>query len=117
MVTIILLIGLGIGILIAWLIYKKYSRLKQELKKLQSELKSVYIRHGQRIEHLAPFAKDFPDSDKAIFLGQPIDFITFGNDCVTFIEVKSGQAQLSPKQKRIKEQIENGKVKFEEVRY
>ncbi len=47
----------------------------------------------------------------------PIDLIAFDKDTIKFIEVKTGQSQLSPKQKYIKKQIEEGRVEFKEVRY
>lgn len=47
----------------------------------------------------------------------PIDFIVFDEDSIKFIECKTGQSPLSPKQKKIKQQIENGLVEFKEVRY
>ena len=41
----------------------------------------------------------------------------FDEDTIKFIEVKTAQSQLSPKQRKIKKQIEDGKVEFLEVRY
>ncbi len=52
-----------------------------------------------------------------MFLGVPIDGVIFGEDKIKFIEIKTGGAQLSPKQKKIKNMVENGQVEFMEVRY
>ena len=120
MIEIVIISGTGIVIIIALALYyyRKSNNLREELKKIQSELRSAYIKFGQKIEHLAPFVRGFPDdAGKAIFIGEPLDFVIFGDDYVTFIEIKSGQAQLSPKQKKIRRQIEDGKVEFKEVRY
>ncbi len=47
----------------------------------------------------------------------PIDGVIFGDDMIKFIEIKTGNAQLSSKQKKIKKMIENNQVEFKEVRY
>jgi len=51
-----------------------------------------------------------------IFLGKPIDYIHFGEDKVTFIEVKSGNSRLTKTQRRIKGIIKNKEVEWHEVR-
>ncbi len=97
---------------------KKLKQLKQENKKLKSAIKSKEVMFGKSFEHFVPFIKDFPaDREKTVFLGMPIDFICFDDDYIKFIEVKTGQSALSPKQNKIKRMIENGLVKFIEVRY
>lgn len=97
---------------------KKLKELQQENKELKSQIKSKEVKFGKSFEHFVPFIKNFPgDKEKTVFLGMPIDFICFDDDAVKFIEVKTGASQLSPKQKRIKNMIENNQVKFFEVTY
>ena len=74
-------------------------------------------------ENLAPYLPDFPYlPTECRFLGKPTDFIVFkGMDEkkineIVFVEVKSGNAKLSPQEKNLKETIEKKKVKFEEYR-
>lgn len=119
-------IGIGIGSLVvvsgaiyaAWNSHKKNKELQQELKQSQSQLRSTYVKFGKSFEHFVPFIKDFPaDREKTTFLGMPIDLISFDEDTIKFIEVKTGSSQLSSKQKYIKNQIEQGRVEFKEVRY
>jgi len=84
------------------------------LATMKSEKKSKEVRLGQISEVLLPFLDGFeydPKSLSALF--QPIDYISFGEDEIVFIEVKSGGAQLSTKQRRIRDQIKEGKVRFE----
>ena len=50
------------------------------------------------------------------FLGQPIDYIYFGEDKIVIMEVKSGNAKLTPKQVQIKNLIKEHKVFWEEFR-
>lgn len=92
-----------------------YSIQKERYSKLLSQKKSGEVVLGQISEHIAPFLDDFPfknDSKGLNFLGMPIDYVHFGKDKITFIEVKSGNSRLSKKQKDIKTLIESGKVDF-----
>ncbi len=109
----------GIIVFLVWKVFRrKINVILLELKEAKFKLKSGCVRFGKSFEHFVPFTSDFPaDKEKTVFLGMPIDFISFDKDSIKFIEVKTGQSQLSLKQKRIKKQIENGNVKFEEVRY
>jgi len=104
-------------IVIYWL-FKRNNRLVGDMKILDFKLRSAYVKFGKSFEHFVPFIKNFPaDKEKTVFLGMPIDFISFDDDKIRFIEVKTGQSSLSSKQKRIKRMIENKQVEFQEVRY
>ena len=78
---------------------------------------------GQFSEQIAPYLPLFPyKPTEARFIGKPIDFIVFkGMDegkinGVIFVEIKSGQSQLSKVQKTLKESVENKKVSWHEYR-
>ena len=78
---------------------------------------------GQISEQLAPFLPGFAyKTSEARFLGKPNDFIIFkGMDNnnieeIIFVEVKSGDAQLSPRQISVQKAIENKKISFYEYR-
>ena len=78
---------------------------------------------GQFSEQIAPYLPDFPyKPTEARFIGKPIDFIVFkGMDGkkieeVVFVEVKTGQSQLSPVEKSLKEAVENKKISWDEYR-
>lgn len=86
-------------------------------KKITSQKKSSEVRLGFIAETLAPFLDQFNfEPEECSFLGKPIDYISFGEEEVTFIEIKSGNAKLNQNQKRIKKQIEDKKVSWKEVR-
>ena len=86
-------------------------------KKILSQKKSGEVRLGHIAEKLAPFLEDFTyNPENAIFLGQPIDYVVFEDDEVVFAEIKSGKAQLSPKQRHIKKLIENNCVSWKTIR-
>lgn len=81
--------------------------------KLLGQKKSSEVRTGKITEQIAPFLSDYPRNPRtARFIGDPIDFIHFDDDKVTFVEVKSGKSQLSKKQRGIRDMIKDGKVEF-----
>lgn len=95
--------------------------LEKEKEKALNKSRSVI--KGQLVEQFAPFTQDFPcNSTECNFQGKPVDFIGFkGLDNSTieeiiFIEIKSGNSQLSGVQKSVKKAIEDGNVRFEEIR-
>jgi predicted Holliday junction resolvase-like endonuclease len=111
-------------VLIAYYKNKSIGRLEkiiknkeESYKKLLSQKKSSEVLTGHIAEKFVPFLKSFKHNPRqAQFLGMPIDFIVFGDDDVTFIEVKSGNSKLNQKQKCIKQLILDKKVKWEEIR-
>ncbi len=86
-------------------------------KKTLSQKKSSEVRLGHIAEKLAPFLEDFTfDPEDATFLGQPIDYIVFEEEIITFVEIKSGNSQLSTKQRHIRDLIQNNCVAWKEIR-
>ena len=86
---------------------------EEQYTKLMSQKKSSEVRTGKIAEQISPFLSDYPlDPRTARFIGDPIDFVHFDEDKVTFVEVKSGKSQLSTKQRRIRNLIKDGKVEF-----
>jgi predicted Holliday junction resolvase-like endonuclease len=86
-------------------------------KKVTSQKKSSEVRLGHIAETLAPFLDQFDfDPENCTFLGQPIDYISFGDDEITFIEVKSGNSQLNKKQRHIRDLVKAKFVSWKEVR-
>jgi predicted Holliday junction resolvase-like endonuclease len=118
MIIIISTIIIGIISYIAWKLFKQTKELEDELKKSNSKIKSLFVLHGHAVEKLAPFSKKFGgDMREITFLGNPLDYIGFHKDQIVFYEIKSGQSELSNKQKQIRKLIENKKIKFKELRY
>jgi predicted Holliday junction resolvase-like endonuclease len=90
------------------------SLIQEKFNKLQHQKISADVKLGQKSEHLLPFLESFPYKDDEIKgLFQPIDLIVFRDDEVVFVEVKTGAAQLSEKERRIRDNIKNGRVRFE----
>jgi predicted Holliday junction resolvase-like endonuclease len=86
---------------------------------LLGQKKSSEVKVGFLAEALAPLHEHFPVSPETCrFLGAPFDFVSFDleNERIVFIECKSNGSVLSPKQKKLKQLILDGKVEFAEVR-
>jgi len=86
-------------------------------------MRSRAVLSGNFSEQLAPYLPDFKYSPtECRFLGKPIDFIVFkGMDEkdineVIFVEVKSGKSKLSSSEKKLKDAIDNKRVRWVEYR-
>lgn len=114
--------------LIAFVLGRLVQKLKNssELKKQRKDAinRSRAVLGGQFSEQIAPFLPGFPCNPGDVrFVGKPIDFVAFpgsaeGTDIeeIYFIEVKSGQSKLNPREKQIKLAVEQGRVKYLEYR-
>lgn len=78
---------------------------------------------GQVAEQLVPLLPEFQyDLEDARFLGAPIDYIVFDGYSsdddveIVFVEVKTGNAKLSRGERRIRDAVREGRVRFETVR-
>lgn len=76
---------------------------------------------GQVSEHIVPFMPNFCFNPKDVrFVGSPIDLIIFNGmdddeiEEIVFVEVKTGEsANLSPRQRQIREAVKNHRVRWE----
>jgi predicted Holliday junction resolvase-like endonuclease len=96
-----------------------YIRQITENRKLLSQKKRSEVSLGFISEKLAPFLSNFDaqyDPGNLLFVGKPIDYIHFGKDVITFIEIKSGRSRLSKSQKKIKSMIRNKQIGWYEFR-
>lgn len=95
----------------------RLKKLTEKQKKDLSQRKSREVLFGQSAEKIAPFLDEFGfDPRDSQFLGQPIDYVVFDEEEVCFVEIKTGKARLTSKQRRIKKLIENKKVSWKELR-
>jgi predicted Holliday junction resolvase-like endonuclease len=79
---------------------------------------------GQAAEQLAPLTGGFdylPNDSR--FLGSPIDYVVFdglSEDSaeveIVFVEVKTGRSRLTPREARVKEAVQAGRVRWHELR-
>ena len=124
-----------VGILIAGVLgyivasYKVRHDLRGEWEKETKKVTTDSIKRsratlrGQFVEQLAPFFPEFKyDPTEARFLGSPIDIICFPGlstgtpEEVVFIEVKSGDSDLTKVERKIRDLINSGSVRWELMR-
>ena len=78
---------------------------------------------GKFVEQMTPYLPEFSyDPTEARFIGSPIDLIVFPGlsldnpQEVVFVEVKTGKSQkLTPRERKIRELIEAGRVRWESI--
>jgi predicted Holliday junction resolvase-like endonuclease len=99
---------------------EEYLKEKERNDLVISQKKSSEVRNGQILENIVPFLENFPhDVKNTRFLGNPVDLISFNYDDepgIYFIEVKTGNAQESKRQKILKNCIKLGKVYYQQIR-
>jgi len=78
---------------------------------------------GKFTEQMVPFFPDFQyDPTEARFIGSPIDMIVFPGLAqgdpreIVILEIKTGKSKLKRHQAKIKQLIEDGMVRWDEVR-
>lgn len=78
---------------------------------------------GQFLEKLAPHLPDFPyDPTDVRFLGTPVDYVVFDGLAVgelqeiVFLEVKSGRSTLRSSQRRVRDAVEAGAIRWDVYR-
>ena len=104
-------------------IYLSSWKLKEEKKiRTDAHARSRAVGWGKTIEKFVPWMAGFPcDPRDSMFLAKPIDYLCFTDrtnkrkSAVHFIEVKSGNANLSKDQEGIRAAIKNNRVFWHEV--
>ncbi len=143
-----ILLGLGVGLFIAVIVYLVMSwRLRHrialvdaEFRKLWAEQegdirkdaaqRSRYVLKGKIAEHMVPLLRDifrYNPSD-ARFIGAPIDYLIFDGYTavkdgdseapitVVLADIKTGDARLNRTERKIKEAVEAGRLRWETIR-
>ena len=116
------LAGLVVGFLVAsigFLLWKaRYTRV---IRKDAVE-RSLAVTMGKVHEQLVPHLPGFGFNPKdARFLGSPVDFVIFDGlsagqvERVVFLEVKTGNATLTVRERQVKEAVVAGRVQWREI--
>ncbi|HIH09311.1 MAG TPA: endonuclease [Candidatus Diapherotrites archaeon] len=94
----------------------RISALERSLSDLSFSKSSQSVKYGKLAEQFMPFTKEFPFSAGNFrFLGNPVDGVVFEDNKIVFAEFKAANSQLSEKQKRIKELVQQKKVEWFEL--
>ena len=122
-----IILGLAGGISVTWLALSLAFKFRLRAAKKEAATlalnRSRRVLKGQAAEQLAPLSAGFPYlPNDARFLGSPIDYIVFdglsdsGDVEIIFVEIKSGQAKLSERERRVRDAIHKGRVSWTELR-
>ena len=119
-----LLVYLVIGILIGLLIQRLRDQSLIRREREDAVRRSRAVLGGLAGEQLAPLLPGFPcGAGDVRFVGKPVDYVAFpgmaeGKEIkeVVFIEVKTGSAALSRREKEIKAAVKAGRVRWAEWR-
>ena len=90
-----------------------------EAARRDSLARSHAVVSGKVREHLAPLLPEFVesfDARDARFLGSPVDFVVFDGLDAGFVEVKTGSASLSGRERLVRDAIESGRVEWQVLR-
>jgi len=104
-----------------WLNVRLFLNGRRKLREAAGMLQGARVDRGLIAEQFAPFTKKFDELDwdpqEFKFLGRPVDGVQFQDDEVIIVEFKTGSSQLTQRQRAIKKLIDEGKVRFEEIRF
>lgn len=112
-------VGAGLSVLYFLLWRARY------LRRIRAEAvqQSQAVITGRVAEQLLPYFPGFPFNPRdARFLGSPVDLIVFDGldagrlDRVVFVEVKTGTAELSPRERQLRAVIQARRVEWMELR-
>ncbi len=118
-----LLVGIAIGAVVALLVIAVIAPKFARRMRTEGAQQSRAVTRGQIYEQLVPYLPGFRFNPKdAQFLGRPVDFVVFdglddGNvRRIVFVEVKTGAAKLTTRERLVRDAIRGGRVEWAEIR-
>jgi predicted Holliday junction resolvase-like endonuclease len=118
-----LIAGVAIGALVSFLWFLVWRIGYTRAVRLDAVQRSQAVTAGKVFEQLVPYLPGFGFNPKdARFLGSPVDFVVFDGLSegavrrVVFIEVKTGGADLSRRERQVRDAVAARQVEWAEVR-
>ena len=118
-----LFLGMAIGVTIAWLYFLLWKARYSAAIRENAVQRSLAVTSGKVHEQLIPYLPDFGYNPKDVrFLGSPVDLVVFDGLAegevrrVVFLEVKTGGAPLTARERQVREAIEARAVEWAELR-
>lgn len=118
-----LAVGLAIGLALAFLYVQVWKLRYAAAIRRDAVERSQAVTVGKVAEQLVPYLPGFRFNPKDVrFLGTPVDLVVFDGlnegrvRCVVFVEVKTGGARLTARERQVREAIEARRVKWTELR-
>lgn len=118
-----LALGIALGLLagLVWFLWWRVRYVRAARR--DAVERSLAVTVGKVFEQLVPYLPDFRFNPKdARFLGSPVDFVVFDGLSdgqvrrVVFVEVKTGGADLSARERRVRDAVEGGRVEWAVLR-
>ena len=117
-------IGIALGALLALVYFLLWRTRYVRLARQDAVIRSQAVTAGKIQEQLVPFLPGFSFNPKdARFLGSPVDLVVFdGLDAgnlrrIVFLEVKTGGATLTPRERQVRSVIAENRVEWRELRF
>lgn len=119
--SVVLLLALaGLALVLGFLLWKtRYTRAVRQ----DAVQRSLAVTAGKVYEQLVPYLPDFPFNPKDVrFLGSPVDFVVFDGlsdgqiTRIVFVEVKTGTAELSTRERRVRDAVRDSRIEWYELR-
>ena len=129
LLIVVVLVAVAVSLFVGFLVGRILTMKAKELETLarvedareESVKLSRSVLTGKFIEQLAPFLPDFRyDPTEVRFIGSPVDCLVFCGasreecDEVVFLEIKSGKSGLKTIQRRVRDAVNDGRVRWEE---
>ena len=118
-----LLVGIAIGAIVALLVVATLVPRFARRMRAEAALQSRAVTRGQIYEQLVPYLPGFRFNPKdAQFLGRPVDFVVFDGldegqlQRIVFVEVKTGVARLTTRERQVRDAIRGGRIEWAEIR-
>jgi predicted Holliday junction resolvase-like endonuclease len=115
--------GVALGLLIAWIYFLQWKGRYTRLIREDAVQRSQAVTSGKVHEQLVPYLPGFPYDPKDVrFLGSPVDLVVFDGLAegrlrrIVFVEVKTGSAGLTQRERWVREVVEEREVDWAELR-
>ena len=118
-----LFVGIVIGAVMAWLTFLIWKARYTAAIREDAVQRSLAVTAGKVHEQLIPYLPEFGYNPKdARFLGSPVDLVVFDGLAegqvrrVVFLEVKTGGAPLTRRERQVRDAVEAREVEWAELR-
>lgn len=116
-------VGIAIGFLLAWMYFLVWKFKYSSSIRQDAVQRSQAVIAGRVHEQLIPYLPAFPFNPKDVrFLGSPVDLVVFDGLAdgrlrrVVFLEVKTGSAGLTSRERSVRDVIQAREVEWTELR-
>jgi predicted Holliday junction resolvase-like endonuclease len=118
-----LAVGIAIGVALAWLYFLVWKVRYSARIREDAVQRSQAVTAGKVHEQLIPYLPAFPFNPKDVrFLGGPVDLVVFDGLAegrvrrIIFLEVKTGGAGLTSRERWVREVVQAREVEWAELR-